>query len=247
MLLPIAASIVRLSETLTRIELSLISQLSNTMDADFWHNKWQRNELGFHNSEPHPLLLKYWPRMNVAAGARILLPLAGKSVDIRWLADQKFAVTAVDLSELAADAFFLEQHWSARKETKGYNQTKGHYLHYRHDDIDFIVGDFLQLGASDIEQCTAAYDRAALIALPENMRRDYVDTLARLLSAGANYLLISLEYDESVLNGPPFTIEPNTIARLYETYFHINPLGRHSADVKGAPATEVVYQMTRKS
>ena len=46
------------------------------MEADFWLDKWTRNEIGFHEDRVHPLLKKYWravvdahkPHLDLAAG-----------------------------------------------------------------------------------------------------------------------------------------------------------------------------------
>ena len=58
------------------------------MDEAFWQRRWARNEIGFHLNEVNPYLRRHWPSLKLAQGARVLVPLCGKSLDMAWLADQ---------------------------------------------------------------------------------------------------------------------------------------------------------------
>ena len=207
------------------------------MDPDFWHNKWQHNEIGFHNSEAHSLLLRYWPTLALSVESRVLVPLAGKSLDVRWLLEQGLAVTASELSETAAAAFFAEQGWRA-----DISEHRGHRL-YRHERLDYWVGDFFTLPEEQLSPVDAVYDRAALIALPPEMRQRYVDTLKALLKPGALYLLISLEYVDNDAGGPPFAVDGDAVTELFRDSFSIHCHGRHASEVKGREAFEAVYTL----
>lgn len=207
------------------------------MEANFWHDKWQRNEIGFHNSEVHPLLLRYWPTLALPDDARVLVPMAGKSLDVLWLSEQGFSVAAAELSRLAADAFFAEHNWPARK------TERARHVVYSHGQLEFWVGDFFALRDENLPAFDAVYDRAALIALPPEMRKRYADTLAALLKPGAQYLLISLEYPDDRPNGPPFAIGGEEIARLFGDRFAIHCHGRHPSAVRDQSCFEVVYTL----
>ena len=210
------------------------------MEADFWHNKWQRNEIGFHNGDIHPLLIRYWPQLQLAEQSRVLVPMAGKSLDLCWLLDQEHPVTAVELSELAVESFFTERGWPAQP------QTDGQHRRYQHQNLDFWVGDFFALRDHGEIHVDAVYDRAALIALPPTMRGDYVDTVSSLLKPGGRYLLISLEYEQGQAGGPPFAIDAEEIQQLFGEKFTIECKGRHASDLRGTPCFETVYLMQRK-
>ena len=58
------------------------------MEPDFWHQKWQSNEIGFHKAEANPLLVEHFSALGLDAGARVFVPLCGKTLDIRWLLAQ---------------------------------------------------------------------------------------------------------------------------------------------------------------
>ena len=78
------------------------------MDADFWLQRWNEGRIGFHRGEVMPLLEKHWPGLNVPADGRVFVPLAGKSLDMHWLAAQGHRVLGAELSPLAVQAFFAE-------------------------------------------------------------------------------------------------------------------------------------------
>ena len=78
------------------------------MDAEFWLERWREGRTHFHQTRITPLLQKYWPTLAVPKGGRVLVPLAGKSLDMVWLAAQGHAVLGVELSQLAVDQFFEE-------------------------------------------------------------------------------------------------------------------------------------------
>ena len=209
------------------------------MKADFWHDRWQRNQIGFHKSEVHPLLLRFWPMLELSKDARVLVPLAGKSLDVGWLLEQGHAVTAVELNKLAVEAFFTEQQWLP------IITHRAQHTVFQHEALEFWVGDLFALKDENLTDFEGVYDRAALIALPPEMRADYVKTMSVLLKPGAKYLLISLEYPDDMLSGPPFAIDGQEIARLFQGSFSIHFHSRHPSEVKGRPCFETVYILQR--
>ncbi len=76
------------------------------MDRDFWHQKWADNDIGFHEGQPNALLVRQLHRLALAPGARLFVPLCGKSQDIPWLVGQGFRVIGAELSPVAVEQFF---------------------------------------------------------------------------------------------------------------------------------------------
>lgn len=189
------------------------------MDPEFWHARWQENRIGFHLPEANPLLVRYWPVMQVAAGDNVLVPLCGKSLDMLWLLDQGYRVTGVEISRIAVEAFFAENRLEPVIE-----QTEG-FSRYRCDELVILCGDFLALQRQTAGSIAAVYDRASLIALPPAMRTAYVAHLASLLDTGTPCLLIALDYDQRQMNGPPFAVSAEEITALYADSFGIEQLG----------------------
>lgn len=218
------------------------------MDPDFWHQRWRKDRIGFHQHRPTPLLLKYWPKLSLAHGSRVFVPLAGKSLDLAWLAAQGYRVLGVELSPLAVEQFFAEQGLTPQVHDSRYGR------HYCAGDVELICGDAFALDAEVLSDCAAVYDRAALIALPPPLRRRYVHELHAQLPAGCRALLISLEYPQHEKNGPPFSVSEAEVRALYERDWDVQVLERRdflaceprfAADGVSALDT-VVYRLVRK-
>lgn len=179
------------------------------MQHEFWHERWQHNQIGFHLQEANPNLRKYWPELNLKPGSRVLVPLCGKSLDMLWLQAQGFEVLGVELSPLAVEAFFTENQLSARQ------RQQGAFLAYECHGLTVLCGDFLALTARDLQGVDAVFDRAALVALPAAMREVYVVKLQQLLAAGTQTLLVAFDYPQQEMSGPPFSVPVEQVQALY--------------------------------
>lgn len=183
------------------------------MDAQFWLQRWTEGRIGFHQERPTPLLERHWDSIGARAGSTVLVPLAGKSRDMDWLAAHGHRVIGVELSPLAVQQFFAER----GIEPEVHTDADG--IHHRAGAIDLIQGDAFNLGDALLASCDAVYDRAALIALPPDMRQRYASDLYRRLQPGCRGLLITLTYPESEKAGPPFSIDTAEVARLFSSHW----------------------------
>lgn len=190
------------------------------MDPDFWHRRWRDNEIGFHQGEPTPLLQKHWPAVAVPTGSRVFVPLAGKSVDMLWLASQGHRVLGVELSALAVAQFFVEHALEPEVIESRYG------THYRAGDIELICGNVFALDEAALADCAAVYDRAALIALPSELRQRYADQLYARLPIGCRGLLTTLEYPAHEKEGPPFTVTEAEVRDRYAPRWTVDLLER---------------------
>lgn len=182
------------------------------MDANFWIERWREGRTGFHQDRVTPLLPKYWPSLNLPAQARILVPLCGKTLDMIWLASQGHQVLGVELAEQAIDQFMAENQLQPTVR----NTPLGR--HYQTGNIEIICGDIFNLDAATLNTCAGAYDRAALIALPPNVRTRYVDHIYRQLAPGYRGLLLTLDYPQEQMDGPPFSVPEAEVQTLYENH-----------------------------
>ena len=193
------------------------------MNPEFWHERWQKNEVGFHEGEPNTLLVRNFERADLKAGSRVFLPLCGKAYDLQWLADQGCDVVGVELSETAVADFFAQT-------ADTVVDRSGNLIRYRAAGIEVYVGDFFDLSAAVLGKVDAIYDRAAMVALPADTRRRYAEHLVAITNA-APQLLISLDYDQTQTDGPPFAVDGEEIRRLYETHYAIEHL--ESVEIAG--------------
>jgi thiopurine S-methyltransferase len=207
------------------------------MEASFWHKKWERGEIGFHTGVPNPLLTSHLDKLNLTEGSRIFLPLCGKTRDIAWLLACDYQIVGAELSEIAISALFAEL-----GVTPTITQAGG-LTRYSAENLDIFVGDIFHVTADHLGAVHAIYDRAALVALPESMRTQYASHLVAI-TAAAPQLLITYEYDQQLLDGPPFSINADEVARLYHNAYQCNLVER--TDVVGGfrgcvPSTESVW------
>ena len=191
------------------------------MDPDFWHQRWQARQIGFHQSAPHPFLERWWPSLDAAAGSRVYVPLCGKSLDMVWLSVRGYRVVGSELSSLAVEEFFGEQ-----QRTDVQIAQHGSFHRHRAGAFEIFEGDALQLTPELLGPVQAAYDRAALVALPPSMRERYAQHFATLMPAGSRTLLIAFEYEQTIKDGPPFSVEPDEVQRLYRDFFRVEELER---------------------
>lgn len=194
------------------------------MEADFWHQKWTHGEIGFHQNQANPLLVAHFKKLNLASGCRVFLPLCGKTLDIAWLLAGGYQVVGAELSQLAIDELFKSL-GLAPKISK-----TGTLVHYSAENIDIYVGDIFDLSAQCMGRINAIYDRAAMVALPAVVRRKYASHLIDI-SEAAPQLLIAYEYDQSLIDGPPFSISGAELKQHYGDTYYLTAL--ETRDVEG--------------
>ena len=205
------------------------------MNAEFWHSRWQEKRIGFNQSAVNPLLINYFKQLNLPAGSRVFVPLCGKSIDMAWLAAQGYDVVGVELVETAVQAFFTEQNISPTVHQHVDNSAIKYYQgQLSGQTITLWVADIFALLSEDIGSVKAVYDKAALIALPENMRTKYSEHI-RKISGHAPQFIITLTYDQSKKAGPPFSISSEQIQQYYGDNYHINELTSEPTSIGSAP------------
>jgi thiopurine S-methyltransferase len=190
------------------------------MEPEFWHQRWQQGQIGFHQPDFHPSLARYWPGLGVDPERRVFVPLCGRSLDMIWLARRGHPVLGVELSPVAAAGFFEHE------KTEPQVAPRGPFAAYTSEGYEILQGDFFELVPPIAGPIEAWYDRAALIALPPPMRRRYAEHLGGLLAAGARGLLITLEYPQEQMDGPPFSVSIDEVHELFDREFTVELLER---------------------
>jgi len=210
------------------------------MNSEFWHQKWAKSEIGFHQNKPNPLLVDNLNKLNLQAGNRVFLPLCGKTLDIGWLLSNGYQVVGAELSEFAIEQLFGELGLSPEI------TESGELIRYSASNIDIFVGDIFDLSSELIGEVDAVYDRAALVALPDGIRKRYSKHLVDITGA-AQQLLITFEYDQSLINGPPFSINSTEVNQHYKKTYNLLLIESQSVlgGLKGVcAATEHIWLLT---
>jgi thiopurine S-methyltransferase len=214
---------------------------------EFWHDRWRAGQLGFHQSAVDRNLKAYWPGFELAAASRVLVPLCGKTLDLLWLRDRGHAVVGVELSAVALETFCMENGIPARR------RVLRDFDVYEAERLRLFRGDYFALTPELLGSVAAVYDRAALISWPPELRGSYVAHLTALTRPGTQTLLITLEYNQVQMSGPPFTVSADEVTRLYGAHHEIRRLGRedilaNEPRLRSRGLTElheVCYQLTR--
>jgi thiopurine S-methyltransferase len=187
------------------------------MDIDFWHQRWEKNEIAFHESKAHPILVTYFKELKLVEGSRVFLPLCGKTLDIAWLLSKDYRVAGAELSKIAIEQLFIGL------ELEPKISKIGNILHYTATNIDIFVGNIFDLSHEILGRVDVIYDRAALVALPQEMRNRYAKHLLEITDK-ANQLMIAFEYDQSLMDGPPFSVNSDEVNRHYKDAYNIKLL-----------------------
>jgi thiopurine S-methyltransferase len=191
------------------------------MDPQFWHERWARGEIGFHRGDVHPLLVRHGAPL---AGRRVLVPLCGKSLDLVHLAGLGCTVVGIELSAAAIGAFFAERGLEPAVTTQGPGRL------WEAGPYTLLEGDYFAFSAADLgAPCTGLYDRAALIALPPARRAAYAAHTARLLAPDVWGLVITLDYPQEAMAGPPFAVPEAEVRALYDPWAGVAALEREDA------------------
>ncbi len=218
------------------------------MELKFWRDRWRRNQIGFHQAEFNPWLVKYWERLGLPDACGVFVPMCGKSQDMRWLVRRGHLVWGIELLEGAIEAYFEEAGEQYERIVSGTR------VSYQGSNTVILCGDFFQLTAADLVGTSAVFDRAALVALPANMRARYIDHMLRVIPDHTRMLLVTLEYDQNLVAGPPFSVMPEEVTVHYEKRCSIELLESKATDLLPAKfaaqgverAVEAVYQIVKE-
>ncbi len=189
------------------------------MQKEYWLNRWEQEDIGFHQIDINHYLCQYWQELKLIPSSTVFVPLCGKSRDLLWLRKQGHPVLGVELSTLAIQTFFKENN-----QVPSHTSIRESFDCFENKGIRIFCGDFFNLTKEDVEKVNAVYDRASLVALPPEMRARYAHHLMHILPAATQILLITFDYPQSEMTGPPFAVSPDEIIMHYHKHANIQQL-----------------------
>ncbi len=214
------------------------------MKKDYWVQKWQSGDTRFHLEKAHPQLVRHF---GLKEKQKVFVPFCGKTKDLLWLRDQGHEVIGCEWSHFACEAFFSENGLEPKLSTQ-----QGFTI-YQTKNLQIWNGDFFELPLAVFQDVSAWYDRAALIAIPAETRLRYAQRVkAAFQKANApnwELLLITAEYEDAKIEGPPFCVMPEEVQRLFGSFLKVEELERSTDPVlsahpkfQGQKSWEVVYR-----
>ena len=209
-------------------------------ENNLWLERWKNREIGFNQVEVNPFMVKHFSSLCLDKGNRVLVPLCGKTIDISWLLAQGYAVVGIELSEQAIIELFEEL---------GVEHTVsnvGELIVYSAENLTVYVGDIFKVTSKMLGKIDAIYDRAALVALTTNLRVEYTHHL-RAITNHAPQLLLCFEYEQSLMDRSPYSVDENEVKRHYEEHYSLELLTRE--DIAGGfkgklTASDVVWLLS---
>lgn len=192
--------------------------MESNLESGFWHERWKKGQIAFHNQSVNARLMEFWPELGIERDAPVFVPLCGKSLDMHWLQEFGHPVVGVELSPIAIHEFFSEsgldpiQSSSRRLER------------FSTDHFDLYCGDLFELGAPDLVDTRGCYDRGSFVALPPDLRVRYAEHMMKILPEKMTILMLTLEYDQSKMPGPPHSVSQEEVENLFGGAFEIEEL-----------------------
>jgi thiopurine S-methyltransferase len=184
---------------------------------EFWHNRWQSQNIGWHREIYNDLLLKHWPNIDAIDAGNVFVPLCGKSLDMLWLAERGYTIVGLEMVQQAVENFFSENQLEFDKIEIG-----KHKKYWSHP-FTIFQGDFFDLDIGVI-QADSWYDRAALIAIEPSNRENYVDQIRKQTKLDAVGLLITFAYPQEQMQGPPYALHDDDVTLLFSDGFELECL-----------------------
>lgn len=195
------------------------------MELSYWQSKWRKGKTGFHMKDEYPGLPKHWDSLLFDDKPIVLVPLCGKSKDLIWLSEHCEQVVGVEISKLAIEQFFKENLLDA-------NQTTfADFTIYRSNNIEIWNGNFFKLPLHKLPSFDLVYDKAALIALPAEIRKKYAEKIIELCTHKTQILLHQFEYRQDEMNGPPFSVSIEEVRQLFGRQFQLKNLDRQELNL----------------
>lgn len=206
-------------------------------ENNLWLERWKNKEIGFNQNQENSFLVQYFDKLKLENNSQVLVPLCGKTIDISWLLAQGHAVVGVELSETAVIELFEEL--NIRPNISKVEEL----ILYSTENLKVFVGDIFKVNAEILGKIDAIYDRAALVALTIEIRKEYTEHL-RKISNHAPQLLLCFEYEQSLMNRTPYSVEEQEVKVHYDEHYELELLVRNPivGGFKGKiPASDVVW------
>ena len=179
---------------------------------NLWESRWQEDRIGFHRKEVNPYLVRFSDQLLYQNPDRVFVPLCGKTLDLYWLTTKTKKVIGVELVSKAVQDFFTENNID-------YSIQQDETLQkFSSKSIDIYLGDFFDLNPEQTSSFKAIYDRASIVAIEKPERREYVDHLISFLDTAGRILLITLEYNQNQMEGPPYSVTAEEIESLFAPF-----------------------------
>lgn len=174
------------------------------LGPDFWNSRYLEGETGWDLGEPSPPFVTLH-RQGVIRPCRVAIPGCGRGWEVVWLARAGYDVTGIDFAPEAI------RHVREAARTASVAP-------------EVVNADVLALPNSLAGRFDLVLEQTCFCALPPSRRPEYVEAVHRLLAPQGR--LVALFYECGGDDGPPFSVDPEEVRRLFAPRFVIESLER---------------------
>jgi len=180
--------------------------------VEYWDTKWKNNQSWWHLNGPNASLVNHFSHITKCKNpARILVPLCGKAVDMKWMYDLGHSVVGIEGIAEPIIQFFTEQKLEYHKEVIGTSPC------YSTEDgrLKIIHSDLFSIDPELCGKFDAVWDRGSLVAIYQEDREKYAELIKKILAEDFSYLVATMVYDQSQFPGPPRSVPVEEIKTLF--------------------------------
>jgi len=205
----------------------------NNVTLDYWKKKWEEGDTSWHNSKVNRTIENYFDKMvGNEKEQRILFPLCGKTMDMKWVADKGHVVVGVEGSEKAAKEFFQDQNLEYKMDAISMAPNVAHVFSSLDEKIRIFVCNFFDFRSTVAGgKFNGVFDRGSVVAINSNERPKYAEMMGDLVLPGGKILTECVEYDPTLFGGPPHVVSEDDLREIYRGNFEVQKLGKE--ELKG--------------
>ncbi|PIK49519.1 putative thiopurine S-methyltransferase [Apostichopus japonicus] len=204
--------------------------MASKAGLDLWSERWEEGEkMNFHERQPKQYLTEEHIEKltDGKTGLRFLVPLCGKSPEMKWLVDQGQVVVGIEGVQKPCEEFFKRQ--QIDYSVADISEIPGG-KHFKSDDgrVEIYNCDVLKLESAILGEFDAVFDRGAFVVMDFELRPKYVTLMKSVSKTGCKILLAVQEYDwnERKIKGPPYPVCRKDVETLFGDWCKIEEYSR---------------------
>lgn len=205
---------------------------SHTDATEYWTKLWNTSTTPWHEQNVNSFLLRHADELiDNREHIRIFVPLCGKTVDMKWLADKGHTVVGLDCSHLALESFFNEH--ALEFTTEPVNRLNGVLYKSTTLSISLYCCNVMEFDKANEERFDAVWDHGSLVAVRLADIPRYVEVIRSLMTDDCRYLLETVDYDKKLYDGPPNSFaDADVIQELFGDHFCCRKLSTEEDEEK---------------
>ncbi|KAK3735884.1 hypothetical protein RRG08_041071 [Elysia crispata] len=223
--------------------------------CSYWTKRWENNQIAFHKTEVHRMLIKHQKMLSSNGKPKnVFVPLCGKTLDLKWLADQGIKTVGLDIALIALQQVFTESGLEWKETNVPLLGADGKLLSSKDGELKLYCGDMMKFSEDIAGTFDAVWDRGCIVALErENLKR-YVQIIKNILKPGGRILVELLQFDVAIMDDitsptkppPPYPTYEEDLKSLYEPECYVEFVDQENRKLQGKDIIAATYLVVKK-